>query len=124
MSLDDDSKIFYNIVASLPMAKKKELLIRAFNQGAVVIMDEINSQPMLESLLNNLLMGQGIDGKRPAKPGFTLIGTGNPIYMDGRRKMSQALKRRMMHVEFSKYSETELIEVATTRRKIEAHFTP
>ncbi len=87
----------------------------------MVIMDEINSQPMLESLLNNLLMGQGSDGKRPAKPGFTLIGTGNPIYMDGRRKMSQALKRRMMHVEFSKYPEAELIEVATKRRMIETH---
>lgn len=53
--------IFYDIKASLSLSEKKAILIKAFHEGAVVIMDEMNSGPSMERLLNDLLMGYSPD---------------------------------------------------------------
>src|SRR3989338_5997055 len=84
---------FYRMPVNFSLEKKQELLLKAFREGAVVVIDEINSSPMMESLLNDLLMGKMpddpsitiADGKRVNKPGFLVIGTQNPITMEGRR---------------------------------------
>jgi hypothetical protein len=101
-------KPFYRMPVSMPMDEKKNLLLKAFHQGAVVIIDEINSAPMMERLLNDLLMGKTPDGKRPDKPGFLIIGTQNPITMDGRRAPSTALARRLMTVTLPAYTTEEM----------------
>jgi hypothetical protein len=106
---------FYRLPVSMAIAEKEALLLKAFNEGAVVIIDEINSSPMMEKLLNSLLMGLTPDGKRPDKPGFMIIGTQNPITMAGRRAMSTALNRRLATVELPPYSFEELSMILRDR---------
>src|SRR5690606_16939548 len=60
---------FYRIPASLNLEEKEKLLLKAFDQGSLVIIDEINSSPLMEQLLNSLLMGKTLEGKSPKKPG-------------------------------------------------------
>ena len=103
-------KTFYIMPVSMQLAEKKKLLLQAFDEGAVVIIDEINSSPMMEDLLNDLLMG--IHGKRrPIYPGFMIIGTQNPISMEGRIAASTALERRFLKVHFPPYEPSEMIEI-------------
>ena len=77
----------------------------------MVIIDEINSSPMMEDLLNHLLMGKTPDGQRPAYPGFLIIGTQNPASMAGRRAPSTALARRLNTTELNPYPSEEMIEI-------------
>ncbi|MDF1827456.1 MAG: AAA family ATPase [Legionellaceae bacterium] len=101
---------FYRMPVSMPLQEKEALLIKAFDEGAVVIIDEMNSSPMMERLLNDLLMGKNpraIEG-RVAKPGFMVIGTQNPVSMAGRRVASTALQRRMMTTELPEYHPDEI----------------
>ena len=102
---------FYYIPVNMGLDEKKDLLLRAFHQGAIVIIEEINSSSMLESFLNSLLMGQTEENERPNLPGFMLIGTQNPITMSGRRAMSQALQRRLLNITLSEYPVNEIIQI-------------
>ncbi len=109
-------KPFYRMPVSMQIEDKKRLLLTACREGAVVVIDEINSSPMMESLLNDLLMGKIpddpsitiADGKRVNKPGFLVIGTQNPITMEGRRKPSTALARRLITTLLPSYSHDEM----------------
>ena|GEM_PF-2170317 len=101
---------FYRMPVSMPLQEKEDLLMKAFEEGAVVMIDEINSSPMMERLLNDLLMGKNpraIDG-RVAKPGFMVIGTQNPVSMAGRRIASTALQRRVITTELPEYHADEI----------------
>lgn len=89
-------KMFYRLPPSFSPAKKELLLRKAFDEGAIVVIDEINSSPMMEALLNDLLMGRTPEGKRPKNTGFMVVGTQNPITMAGRRAPSTAQSRRMI----------------------------
>ena len=64
-----DKNLFYRMPVSLSISAKKALLLKAFQEGAVVIVDELNSSPMIEQLLNELMMGF-YQNKRPNVPGF------------------------------------------------------
>lgn len=101
-------KIFYRMPVSMQFEDKKILLLKAFDEGAVVVVDEINSSPMMERLLNALLMGKTPEGKRPANPGFLIIGTQNPATMGGRLQTGTALSRRMIKKEMPSYPEQEI----------------
>ena len=104
---------FYRIPVSMVLDEKKSLLLKAFEEGAVVIIDEINSSPMMEQLLNELLMGKNLDNKRPTKPGFMLIGTQNPVNMAGRRAASTALQRRLIKTILPEYTTQEMEYILT-----------
>ncbi len=103
--------MFYHIPVSMQKNQKIELLLRAFNEGNIVVIDEVNSSPMLEKQLNNLLMGKGPDGKRPIRPGFMIIGTQNPVTMSGRQSLSTAMARRLHCFKLHEYSYDEMIEI-------------
>lgn len=107
----DESTLFYHLPASMSLAKKEELLLHAFQTGAVVIWDEINCSASMESLLNSLLMGKTPDGKPAKYPGFMLIGTQNPTTMAGRRETSEALLHRMNYQMLLHYPDTEMINM-------------
>lgn len=84
----------------------------------VVIIDEINSPPMMEGLLNSLLMGkrplkegETADQANPDKPGFFAIGTQNPPTMAGRKKPSTALARRMISAQLPEYTCQEMVTI-------------
>ena len=114
---DDDipEKAFYVMPVSMPPDQKRELLLKAFHQGAKVVIDEINSSPMMERLLNDLLMGKDPDGKRPDKPGFMVVGTQNPVTLGGRREVSKALARRSIKDSLPVYTTEELIQILIHR---------
>lgn len=103
--------MFYRIPISMELDTKKKLLLKAFDEGSVVVMDEINSAPMMEQWLNSLLMGKTPDGKRPRRAGFCVIGTQNPSTMPGRRQCSTALSRRMQTAYLSAYTAEEILDI-------------
>lgn len=106
---------FYRMPVSMSYAEKTALLLKAFNEGALVICDEMNASPMMEQLINALLTGTTPEGLRPAHPGFMILGTQNPISLAGRRVASTALSRRMMSVELPPYPKEELVTILEAR---------
>ena len=114
VKLDDKTpqsgNIFYKLPVKMSPKDKEACLIKAFNEGAVVVIDEINSSPMMEQLLNDLLTGQ--HGKKTATtPGFTIFATQNPIDMAGRRATSEALQRRMFKCCLEVYSTADMKKI-------------
>jgi hypothetical protein len=111
----DCAKPFYRMEVSMSSSEKEKLLIWAFYEGAVVVIDEINSSPMMERLLNDLLMGKVPAEfkipKKEIKPGFMIIGTQNPVALAGRRAASTALSRRLSLVEVPNYPRQELLDI-------------
>ena len=102
---------FYHIPVSMSLPAKIELLHKAFHEGAVIVIDEINSAPMIERLMNDLLMGQTPEGHGPNKVGFLVIGTQNPSTMAGRAQTSQAIENRMHRVVIPHYTREQMIEI-------------
>ena len=109
-------KPFYHMPVSMQLDDKIKLLLKAFNEGAIVLIDEINSSPMMERLLNSLLMGKTLDNKPPAKPGFCIIGTQNPPLFGGRFIPSNALSRRLSTEKLAAYSEQEMEDILVERK--------
>ncbi len=95
---------YYHLPMSLPIAQKETLLRKAFNEGALVFVDEINTGPSLEWLLNTLLTGKTPEGGLPARPGFMILATQNAISMSGRQKFSQVVENRTMKIVLPDYS--------------------
>jgi MoxR-like ATPase len=117
-NLDGPVNRFYRMPVSWQYSDKVALLLKAFNEGAVVIIDEINSSPMMERLLNSLLMGKTLDGSPPEKPGFLIIGTQNPVSMEGRIATSSALARRLININLPPYT-TEEMKIILEKKGIE-----
>ena len=109
------NKDFYLMPVNLSLEEKKQLLLKAFHAGLIVVIDEINSSAMMENYLNALLMGKTLEGESPQNPGFMIIGTQNPITMSGRRAMSTALKRRLLCTTVTDYPELELLEIIESK---------
>jgi hypothetical protein len=112
--------LYCEIPVSMGLEEKKQALMKAFHAGAVVIIDEINSSPMMEKLLNGLLMGIGPKGERPDNPGFMIIGTQNPVTMAGRQAQSGALARRMVTLTLPEYPNDELQQILQAATGVEA----
>jgi predicted AAA+ superfamily ATPase len=107
-----DNGIFYRMPVSMGLSEKKALLIQAWNEGAIVIIDEINTSPMMEQYLNALLMGRHPEtGQRPQNPGFMVIGTQNSMSSAGRRAASTALLRRVTSVTVTPYQPDEMKDI-------------
>ena len=102
---------FYRMPVSMALSEKEALLIKAFHEGAVVMIDEINSSPMMERLLNDLLMGKNPKGQvgDTVKPGFMIIATQNPVTMAGRRAASTAILRRCISYDLPEFKPDEII---------------
>lgn len=105
------TKNYYYLTPTDP-DKMKATLIKAFHEGAIVVIDEINSI-VLERLMNQLLSGYDPDGNRAKQKGFMIIGTQNPITFTGRQKLSSAFENRFRKMEFKDYPASELVEIAT-----------
>lgn len=100
----------YYIITPTNYGKAKALLEKAFHEGAVVIIDEINTMPM-EKILNPLLSGVDFSGKTAQAPGFMIIGTQNPINFVGRIAFSDALNNRFQKICLNDYTKNELIDL-------------
>lgn len=102
---------FIHIPVSMERNEKIKLLLMAFHEGLIVIIDEINSSPMLERLLNALLEGHDLEGNPPKNPGFLLLGTQNPITFCGRKETTLPLKHRLQHVILADYTAADMLKI-------------
>lgn len=101
--------IFYRVPVQASYKDKCEILTRAFKEGAVVIIDEINSSSTMERLLNEILSSE--------QKGL-LIGTQNPLSYKGRRVMSVAMQRRLLHIKVPEYPQEEMEYILIKKYKI------
>ena len=109
----ESGKYFYKMPATMSFKLKCDMLLTAFDNGDVIVIDEINSSPMMEELLNTLLMGKSPQGKEPTRAGFTIVGTQNPPTMGGRCTASTALLRRLITVKLPAYTSQEMLDILT-----------
>jgi hypothetical protein len=111
-------KIFYQVTASLDGNKIEELVKKAFQEGAVVIVDEINLIKDVEKLLNSYLQGEDENGNKPAKEGFMLIATQNPAKTyGGRQELSEALLNRAeKHIVPKIIDENSIDKIVTVKK--------
>ena len=109
------NKHFYPIAASMPLKEKQELLLKAWNEGAVVVMDELNAGSMPVDLLKKLLKGR-YQGRPPQHSGFLLFATQNPEHIaSGRQKIPDVLKKLCMNIELSEYLQEECQHILKIR---------
>lgn len=102
---------YYYIPVAMNQAVKEALLIKAFHEGKIVIIDEINSSPLLERLMNALLEGHDLENKSANQPGFLLLGTQNPTHFSGRRATTLPVKHRLQTVVMPEYPRNEMINI-------------
>ena len=106
----DDGPKYYHLTPSAGLEVIQDTLRKAFHEGAVVIIDELNTVP-LEDLLNPMLSGVDNEGQPAQHPGFTLIATQNPITFAKRQSLSPALLNRCQKINLKDYPTHELIEI-------------
>ncbi len=104
------SKRYYHLTPTDP-AKMESILIKAFHEGAVVMIDELNSLP-LERIINQLLSGTDPAGNKPQHKGFMIIATQNPVNLSGRQVLSDALQNRFRKINLAEYPPHELADLA------------
>lgn len=97
--------------ANMTDDEKRETHMAAFNAGILVIENEMNACPALESLHNALAMGFDEHFNPPKKTGYGFIATQNPIYMAGRRATTSPIKHRVMFYEFASYGPREVFQI-------------
>lgn len=102
---------FERIAPSFDRDVKERTLIKCFHEGKIAVIDEINSSPMIERLLNALLEGHDLEGHPPKKPGFMLIGTQNPATYRGRKEMTLPLLHRLQTIIMPTYTHDEKIQI-------------
>lgn len=96
---------------TLSLKQKAACLKDAFHEGKIVMIDEINSSPMLERLLNALLEGHDLEGNPAKKPGFMIVGTQNPTTFSGRVKTTLPLKHRLQTVVLEDYTHQDMLDI-------------
>jgi serine/threonine protein phosphatase PrpC len=114
-----DSQCYYKIDPSLPREEKLKIITKAYEEGNIVWIDEINSclDDGLEKALNLALTGDhpaGDTGKA-VKPGFMLISSINSINLEGRSEISPALRHRTIQPRVKpakEYSREDLTKIA------------
>jgi len=106
---------YYFIPASLMPQEKLSILEDGFQKGAIVVMEEITSSTFATEFINSYLMGTDIHGKRPDKPGFTLIGASNAASLRGRKRLDVSVKSRGINHELREYTEQECIAILNNK---------
>lgn len=111
----ESGKVYYRLRASVSNEQKLKILHEAFQKGAILIIDEIDSCPLLENYLNAYLVGEDIHGKRARSPGFTILSTANGASLKGRRELPAPLKSRMLALTFNEYPRDDLIQILNAK---------
>jgi hypothetical protein len=104
---------FIRIEANLELSQKKKMLLEAFNLGMPVVVEEIDSccDDGLEKVLNALLTGVDLDGKKASSPGFIFIGTLNGAGFEGRSCVSPALIHRCVQLKIERPSDEDIQKI-------------
>ncbi|QLH42960.1 MAG: AAA family ATPase [Coxiellaceae bacterium] len=103
----------YYYLTPTDLEEMETILIKAFHEGAIVVVDELNTLSPLEALLNDLLSGR-YKNQPAQQEGFMLIGTQNPANKYKNRKiLSKALANRARVETIDNYPVEELEEIVT-----------
>jgi hypothetical protein len=113
-----EGRDFYHIPVSLDQEEKCAKLLEAFHQGKIAVIDEINSSPMIERLLNALLEERDLDNNPAKNPGFLLVGTQNSISLRGRKETPLPLQHRLQPVILQDYPRAEVCHILTTHYQL------
>lgn len=103
------SKRYYHLRTTDPDEIKAKLL-QAFHEGAVVIIDEINTL-VIEHILNAFLSGKTPEGDDPKHPGFFVIATQNPISFGKRKVLSDAFLNRFQNLNLKDYRRDDVTAI-------------
>ena len=118
---DIKSQKYYKISASMTSKEKREAIVRAFEEGNVLWIDEINScidDDGLEKTLNAALTGKHPLGKTGSfAAGFLMISSINPPILSGRSQLSPAIKHRSNIYQSKSLNDYELDDL----KKISRH---
>ena len=112
----DPQKQYYYLEAGLPWYHKEAIILKAFHEGSIVVMEEMNAAAFSERCLNAVLSGKDLQGNPAENTGFRLLVTQNPASTyEGRQDYSPALERRFLTYELPNYSETDLQYIAAKK---------
>jgi hypothetical protein len=103
---------FHELTFSSNYQTVRDALLRIFNAGEIVIINEFSSGGALhERLLNTLIMGKDELGNKADVPGFLAIATCNSMALAGRNELSPALQARLLFYSPPIYTTEELFEI-------------
>jgi len=87
---------YYKVNALLSFEEKKEIILQAFEEGNIALLEEIDADAAeMEELLNHVSTGHNPDTKKPAsKAGFLWIASANGVNLEGRSTIPLPLRHR------------------------------
>jgi hypothetical protein len=100
----------YYVITPTNFRNAEADLLRLVDEGAVILVDEINTMP-LEDVLNPLLSGVDLQGEFAKKKGGFVIATQNPISYGNRLVFSEAVDKRFQKIIVKDFKKPELIEM-------------
>lgn len=100
-------KIYYELPSSMAPDDKHKLLLHAFDEGAIVLIKDVQYSPSIERLLNALLMGRTPEGEKPKQAGFMALVLQRPEF----KKVSPAISRRLLQITLEEYSHQEMVKI-------------
>jgi MoxR-like ATPase len=106
----EDSQKKYYVITVDEVGKAHEIIKKAEKEGALVILDELNLDESLEKLLDKPLTNRCLAAD--IKPGFMVLASQNPGYLEGRKSVSKPLQDRLHIYYFDPYSREALINIA------------
>jgi MoxR-like ATPase len=106
---ENPQKRYYEITLD-NQGEAYKILKQAFQEGAVVILDELNLDESIEGFLDQLLTSK--HQEKEYVPGFMVFSSQNPGYFEGRQSISESLRDRAHRYYFDSYSHGALIDIA------------
>jgi len=103
-------KEYYCFATEVDEDEMLVILDRAFHEGAILIVDEIDSCP-LEKYFNSCLAGFDRFGNKAEKAGFTMLCSANGAHNKGRGLLTEPFLSRFLVMPFNEYSRDELIQI-------------
>lgn len=85
----------------------EEIVVKAFHEGGVLFIDEINTLP-LDAVLGKIFIGVDLDGNKAGKPGLLIVATQNSLVTRNRRALSTPLENWFTKIYLPDYPTDEL----------------
>lgn len=111
-----NSKTYYHLRIGASYAHKKAILDSAYKTGAIVLIDEIDTDPVLAKQLHRYLNGEHTAPTANRTPGFTLLGTANGISHHGRDFVFDADDDDVLQMQ--EYTQAELEEIFSAKKRL------
>lgn len=105
--------IYYRLSAAA--LNLEAMLLKAFDEGAVVIIHEFNTAKISQRLLKSLLAGKTLDNQAPRRAGFLLLADQNPLFYAGRQPLNKDLLAYFAFLTMTEYPKRELEEILNHR---------